>query len=80
MAVNTGLQPNSNISSFGVIGTNLFAATFTSGVFLSTNHGESWTAVNEGLTDLRVRALAIAGEKLFAGTLGSGVFIADVTQ
>jgi hypothetical protein len=74
------LPPIALITSFGAVGTNLFAATFNSGVFLSTNKGESWTAVNEGLTNLRVRALAVAHGKLIAGTFGSGVFITDVQQ
>jgi len=74
------MPPNALISSFIPVGTNLFAATFDSGVFLSTNQGESWAAVNAGLTDLRVRTLAVADGTLFAGTLGSGVFVTDVTR
>jgi hypothetical protein len=45
-----------------------------------TDQGGSWIAVNEGLTNLGVRALAVAGEKLFAGTFGGGVFVTDVEQ
>ena len=45
-----------------------------SGVFLSTNNGTSWTAVNTGLTDAAVYALAVSGTNLFAGTYG-GVFL-----
>jgi hypothetical protein len=74
------LPPNARISSFAAVGPNLFAATFDSGVFLSTNQGESWTAVNAGLTDLRVRTLAVTEGTLFAGTLGSGVFVTDITR
>ena len=58
----------------------MYGATFNSGVFISTDQGESWIAVNEGLTSLGVRALAVGGGKLFAGTFGSGVFGADFTQ
>jgi hypothetical protein len=61
------------------VGPKLFAAT-PGGVFLSTDQGESWIAVNAGLNSLGVRALAVAGEKLFAGTFGSGVFMTDVKQ
>ena len=67
------------ISSFAAVGTNLFASTSNSGVFLSTGQGESWIAVNEGLTALGVRALAVAAGTLFAGTFGGGVFVTDVT-
>ncbi|MCK7528688.1 MAG: hypothetical protein MZV64_69590 [Ignavibacteriales bacterium] len=47
----------------------------TAGVFLSTNNGTSWTAVNTGLTNTNVRALAVSGTNLFAGTDGGGVFL-----
>jgi hypothetical protein len=74
------LPPIALITSLGAVGTNLFAAAFNSGVFLSTNQGESWMAVNEGLTDLRVQSFAAVGGELFAGTFGSGVFVTDVTR
>jgi len=53
-------------------GTNLYAGTSNSGVFLSTNNGTSWTAVNSGLTNTLVQSLAVSGTNLFAGTVGSG--------
>ncbi|MCX6138643.1 MAG: T9SS type A sorting domain-containing protein [Ignavibacteriales bacterium] len=78
------------VSPNGAGGTNLFAGSDESfydgggghGVFLSTNNGTSWTAVNTGLTDLCVHALAASpatdgagSTNLFAGTAGSGVFL-----
>jgi len=39
------------IRCFAVDGFNLFAGTRDGGVFLSTNNGTSWTAVNTGLTN-----------------------------
>jgi len=59
--------------SFALSGTNLFAGT-RGGVFLSTNNGTSWTAVNTGLTSTWVWSLAVSGTNLFAGTWGGGVF------
>ena len=63
---------------FASIGTNLFAGTYGGGVFLSTNNGASWTAVNTGLTRYYnvyvVLALAVSGTNLFAGT-SEGVFL-----
>ena len=47
------------INCFAVSGTQLFAGTAGSGVFLSTNNGTTWTAVNAGLTDLRIYALVM---------------------
>jgi photosystem II stability/assembly factor-like uncharacterized protein len=45
------------------------------GVFLSTNNGSSWTAVNTGLTNHNVLSLAISGSSIFAGTMNAGVFL-----
>ena len=69
--------------------TNLFAGTgepfnlgeiIGQGVFLSTNNGTSWSAVNLGLTDPSVYALVVSpnesgGMNLFAGTASGGVFV-----
>jgi len=71
---------NSWVFALAVSGTNLFAGTASSGVFLSTNNGTNWTAVNMGLTNTSVRSLAVdtngAGDtNLFAGTYGGGVFL-----
>jgi photosystem II stability/assembly factor-like uncharacterized protein len=47
------------------------------GVFKSTDGGTNWSAANTGLTNKRVRALAIdptAPNTLYAGTYGGGVF------
>ena len=72
---NALVNPRASMSQYSI-----FDSSLNSGVFLSTNQGESWTAVNAGLTDLRVRTLAVAEGTLFAGTLGSGVFVTDVTR
>ena len=61
------------VQCFAVSGTNLFAGTY-GGVFLSTNNGTSWTAVNTGLTNTDVFSFAVSGTNLFAGTNG-GVFL-----
>ncbi len=61
------------INCFAVSGTNLFAGT-DGGVFLSTNNGTSWTAVNTGLTNTEILSLAVSGTNLFAGTYGGGVW------
>jgi hypothetical protein len=65
---------NVSVLAFAVSGTNIFAATYGSGVFLSTNSGTSWTKVNSGLTDNYVNTLVMSGPNLFAGTEG-GAFL-----
>src|SRR4030095_1279130 len=53
---------------------HVFVGTQGGGVFRSTDNGESWTGIHNGLTDTNVRALAISGVgHIFAGTF-SGAF------
>ena len=65
--------PGGRITALATNGSNLFAGTDSSGMFLSTDNGASWTPLNSGLTDMTVRCLAISGTNLFAGT-GNGAF------
>ena len=46
-------------------------------MFLSSNNGSSWSAVNTGLTNTYVYALAISGNNIFAGTNGNGVYLSS---
>jgi hypothetical protein len=46
--------------------TNLFTGSNGGGVFLSTDNGTSWTAVNKGASFGSVRALAVTDTNLFA--------------
>jgi ligand-binding sensor domain-containing protein len=43
------------------------------GIFLSTNNGVSWTAIDTGLTNKVVESIAVTDSTLFAGTTG-GLF------
>lgn len=54
-------------------GTNIFAGTGSAGVSLSTDNGNSWTAVNNGLTSTGISSFAINGTNVFAA--GEGVFL-----
>jgi photosystem II stability/assembly factor-like uncharacterized protein len=65
---------------FAVSEANLFTGTNYGGVFLSTNRGTSWIAINSGLTSLHVYSLAVSDTNIFAGTgdfivSGHGVFL-----
>ena len=62
------------IQCFLVNGNNLFVGTMNGGVFLTTNNGASWSALNNGLTNKWVTSLVYIGNNLFAGTNG-GVFL-----
>jgi len=62
------------VTCLAVNGSNLFAGGSGGGVFLSTNNGTSWTAVNTGLTNTIVGSLAVSDSNLFAGTHDGGVW------
>ncbi|MBS1516581.1 MAG: T9SS type A sorting domain-containing protein [Bacteroidetes bacterium] len=68
-----GITGSVNITSLTGLGANIFAGSSGEGVYLSSNNGTSWAAVNNGLTQLAVSALAFSGSTLFAGTQ-DGVF------
>lgn len=62
------------VTCFAISGHNIFVGSANGGgVHLSSDNGNSWTAVNNGLTDTNVYALAIKGNNIFAG--GGGVFL-----
>lgn len=77
--VNGSVQPgltNRTVWSLAVSGTNLFAGTFGGCVFLSTNNGATWNAVNSGFLDpsVYVYSLAVDNTNLYAGTT-RGVYV-----
>jgi photosystem II stability/assembly factor-like uncharacterized protein len=55
----------------------IYAGTYEMGVHKSDNAARSWKAVNEGITDLRIRALVMHPSDnriVYAGTEGTGIF------
>jgi hypothetical protein len=62
----------------GISGSKIFAGTFGGGIFLSTNNGANWTAVDSGIPYIyeytAVLCLGVSGSNIFAGT-GDGVFL-----
>ena len=64
-----------SVFCFAMNGSNIFAGTEFNGVFLSTNNGSNWIAVNNGLTNLNIKALIVIGTNIYAGTYGGGVFV-----
>jgi ligand-binding sensor domain-containing protein len=53
---------------------SLFAGTFCGGLYSSANNGESWRAVNTGLSANIVLSLFAYGDTMYAGTDFNGVF------
>jgi len=66
--------PLANVDSIPVPGTNRIAESDSGGVYLSTNNGTSWTAVDSGLTSTYIWSLAVLGTNLFAGTAAGSVW------
>jgi photosystem II stability/assembly factor-like uncharacterized protein len=65
------------IANAGGSGETLYAGTFN-GVWKSLDSGKTWASINEGLSGLDVRALAVLpamNDILFCGTWGKGLFI-----
>lgn len=72
-AVNAGLGAL-RVVSFTANAGVIYTGTDGGGVFRLNSDGESWTQINNGLTNLQVTALHISGA-LYAGTNGGGIFI-----
>ena len=63
------------VNCFAVYGTNLFAGTFSGGIFRSTDNGTVWTTENVGLPmNAMVNAFTVSTTNLFAGVFGAGLF------
>ncbi len=56
---------------------NIFAGTKDSGVYRSSNYGNTWVKIDTGLKHSGVSALAINDSIVFAGTLDSGMFMSS---
>jgi len=66
-----GNFPGSFVSSFAVIGTNLFAGTWgLNGVYRYTDSSTGWTVASAGLTNRLISSLAVINTNLLAGTEG----------
>src|SRR5437867_4343796 len=63
------------VYSLAAKGRTIFAGTFRSGIFRSTNGGENWESVNSSLpSDAYVSSIAIADTFVFIATRGYGAF------
>ncbi len=73
--IQTSGPQSENITALAVTGENIFAGTKYSGIFLSTNNGENWTHLDNGLAGVGITGFAQIGTNLFVGTEGGGVFL-----
>ncbi len=64
-----------SVNCVGVTKENYLVAGSNSGVFLSADNGNKWTALNKGMRDSTVISMSISGNALLAGTHGGSVYI-----
>ena len=62
--------PGGWVTAFTECGDSIFAGVMSHGVFLSTDHGRTWSAT--GLITGTANALAVMNNSLFAGMSNSG--------
>jgi hypothetical protein len=67
------------VRSLAVSGSNVFAGT-SSGVYLSTNNGETWSQINEGMGNREILSLAMGPNYIYAGTNGASVWRLPLSQ
>lgn len=54
---------------------NLYAGLFGIGIYKSSDNGNNWTLINNGLTSLAVHSIVVnQSNEIFVGTLGGGVY------
>ena len=62
------------ISSLANIDGTIYAGTEVNGVYISTDDGINWTAMNTGIETFEVTSIVYKPGYIFAGTIGGGVF------
>jgi photosystem II stability/assembly factor-like uncharacterized protein len=73
--VQTSGPGGGQISALGTDGTNYYAGISGHGIFVSSDNGVSWKAINTGLSRLNVLSIAAKGSMVLAGTDSNGVFL-----
>ncbi len=70
------------ISSFLTLGSNIFAGSVGNGVWRSTNYGNNWSQINDGLGSGAYNVLSIGADDqyLFAGTVSSSIWRRPLSQ
>ena len=71
--IQTNGPEGGQINCFAAIDDNLFAGT-RGGLFRSTDEGDNWTPINNGLWNPGIQSLSVHGDYLFAATDGAGIF------
>jgi hypothetical protein len=75
-------KPETWVTSFLVVGSNIFEGSMGNGITRSTNYGISWVPINDGLGSgaYNVMSLGTDDQYLFAGTNGSNIWRRPLSQ
>jgi photosystem II stability/assembly factor-like uncharacterized protein len=74
-SVQSGLPSSDQVTSFVFSDGQSFCSTLNNGVYISSNDGLSWSAINNGLTgQMGIQSLSIANKKLYAARSKQGIF------
>ncbi len=70
------------INSFLTLGSNIFVGSVGNGVWRSTNYGNNWTQINDGLGSGAYNVLSLGADDqyLFAGTVSSSIWRRPLSQ
>lgn len=77
---NINLADTSQISCILSNGNYLVVSTTDAGIYFSTDGGDNWKQINEGLTNTYINELLIKDDYMYAATAGAGVFKAKLSD
>ena len=72
-AATHGFPPNIPVYDFAVQGNEIYAGTYGSGIFKSTDNGITWQAKNNGLRNFEIESFQVKNDAIFAST-HEGIF------
>lgn len=78
--INYDLPVGNQASSLTFFGNKILLTSKNNGVFVKSLTGNSWTAQNTGLANLKTTSSTISKNMVFVGTHGNGVFVADTAN
>lgn len=73
LANNGSPEISYSIRGFTYKNSNLFIAT-EEGVFMTSDYGQHWISINDGLKNIDTRSILLANDTLFVGTNGNGIW------
>ncbi len=72
--VNNGISGQTVVTALTVSSSGIFAGTYGSGIYRTTDHGNQWQPVNNLPFNPVIHCLGNTSSKIFAGSNGGGIF------